>query len=97
VGFCISSQVSNPHFEEPSARYHVLAAAFTPTEEWPSGDGAPRPVQVIRRSTAIVFPSLQLTLVEKSVAPMSSAGLIAVCDMGGRLISGLLRAPDLVM
>src|SRR5450759_1427444 len=92
------SQDSNPHLEEPSARYHILAGAVTPTLEWPSGEGAPGPVQVMRRSTAIVLVlSVHSTLVEKSVEPMSFAGLMTVCDMAGSLRSGRVLDPVLVM
>ena len=63
-----------------------MAGAVTPTEEWPSGEAAPGPVQDMVRSTAMVFPSVQVTLVEKSLLPSLSAGFTVVWDCAGNVI-----------
>ena len=38
------------------------------------------------RSTAMVFPSVQVTLVEKSLLPSLSAGFTVVWDCAGKVI-----------
>ena len=85
-GFCMRSQSSKPKPEQPSGRYHVVAGAFTPTDEWASGEGAPGPVQVMVLSTAIGLLSTHSTTVEKSVANLrSSSGDIVVWLEAGSL------------
>jgi hypothetical protein len=84
------SQDSKPQAEEPSGRYQVFAGEVTPTEQWASGDGAPVPVQVIVRSTAIGFVwSAHSTLVEKSACPPSTfirwSFVSVVCEFAGRV------------
>ena len=96
LGFCIRSQHSNPQSDEPSGRYQVLAGEVTPIEQWPSGEGAPSPVHIILRSTAIVLPSAHSTFVEKSVAPISSLGFMTVCESAGKTTPGLSTGPTFV-
>ena len=80
------SQHSKPQLEEPSGRYQVFAGDVTPTLECPSGEAAPGPVHSMVRSTAMVSPSVQVILVEKSLAPSLSAGFTVVWEDAGRVM-----------
>jgi len=71
-----------PTLEAPgrssSGRYQTLAGFVTPIEECPSGDGAPDPVHIIVRSTAILLPSFDTTFVEKSRSGTIVSGFTVV-------------------
>ena len=66
------SQVSNPHFEDPSGRYHTSEGEVTPMDAAVSETvictccGASGLFQYMVRDTAMPRPSRHSTVVEKS-------------------------------